>query len=234
MLGPKFPWNYCPRSSNGFRVFRNYEIFEKTRAIHFHARTAKPEIQQIFSQQRDGRPKMKPGQAQESGCRSSVRLTAISDEGHCNAVTVSISIDGLCHPDPISLLPAALANQPGATPTGASRTDSRRLILGWRKRWNGDRQFSSSLRCPHFFCLASCCTRMRKVEPAYPRVQERHFPGVPRFRSSNCPRIASLTRSRTKYVVPTYLALPWGIVTGPDGTIWLTESYTNKIGRLSW
>src|SRR5438477_348283 len=34
----------------------------------------------------------------------------------------------------------------------------------------------------------------------------------------------------TEYPIPTANSQPWGITAGPDGNIWFTEQYGNKIG----
>ena len=37
----------------------------------------------------------------------------------------------------------------------------------------------------------------------------------------------------TEFPVPTPDAQPYGIVEGPDGTIWFTEAGANRIGRIN-
>jgi virginiamycin B lyase len=36
----------------------------------------------------------------------------------------------------------------------------------------------------------------------------------------------------TEYRIPTDDSHPLGITAGPDSTVWFTEEYTNKIGRI--
>src|SRR5258708_26739215 len=37
----------------------------------------------------------------------------------------------------------------------------------------------------------------------------------------------------TEFPVPTVDGGPWSITTGPDGALWFTESFANKIGRIT-
>jgi streptogramin lyase len=37
----------------------------------------------------------------------------------------------------------------------------------------------------------------------------------------------------TEYPIPTASGGPWGIVAGPDGNLWFTENYGNRIGRIT-
>ena len=36
-----------------------------------------------------------------------------------------------------------------------------------------------------------------------------------------------------EYAIPTALAIPVGIAQGPDGALWFTEAFGNKIGRMT-
>ena len=37
----------------------------------------------------------------------------------------------------------------------------------------------------------------------------------------------------TEFAIPTAGSQPWGITAGPDGNVWFTESFGNKIGRIT-
>lgn len=37
----------------------------------------------------------------------------------------------------------------------------------------------------------------------------------------------------TEYSIPTPISEPVGIANGPDGNLWFTESYGNKIGKIT-
>ena len=37
----------------------------------------------------------------------------------------------------------------------------------------------------------------------------------------------------SEYLIPTALAFPQAITTGPDGALWFTEAHANKIGRIT-
>ena len=40
-------------------------------------------------------------------------------------------------------------------------------------------------------------------------------------------------RDRGQYLIPTHQSQPVGIAPGPDRNLWFTESYGNKIGRIT-
>jgi virginiamycin B lyase len=37
----------------------------------------------------------------------------------------------------------------------------------------------------------------------------------------------------TEYTVPTAASVPQGIAAGPDGALWFTERFANKVGRIT-
>jgi hypothetical protein len=43
----------------------------------------------------------------------------------------------------------------------------------------------------------------------------------------------AVAQSFTEYPIPTASSSPYGIVAGPDGNLWFTESGTNKIGKVT-
>ena len=53
-------------------------------------------------------------------------------------------------------------------------------------------------------------------------------------RSGGADKIGRITTvgAITEYPIPTSKSIPNGIAAGPDGALWFTESYVNKIGRL--
>jgi len=55
------------------------------------------------------------------------------------------------------------------------------------------------------------------------------------FAESNKNKVGRITMAGrvTLYRVPTFMGGPYGITTGPDGRVWFTEIYGNKIGALT-
>ena len=45
--------------------------------------------------------------------------------------------------------------------------------------------------------------------------------------------ISPTTHAIAEFAIPTPVSGPAGITAGPDGNLWFTESYTNKIGTIS-
>jgi virginiamycin B lyase len=72
-----------------------------------------------------------------------------------------------------------------------------------------------------------------KLMPQHRRIRC-HFPPAPRLASSA--RLAAENRqvpAISELSIPTNQASPIGITSGPDGALWCTENYGNKIGRLA-
>jgi len=43
----------------------------------------------------------------------------------------------------------------------------------------------------------------------------------------------SITYGITEYAIPTTQSVPGGITAGPDGAVWFSEEFANKIGRIT-
>jgi streptogramin lyase len=50
---------------------------------------------------------------------------------------------------------------------------------------------------------------------------------------ASLPIVAMVTGAITEFPVPTANSLPSWITAGPDGNLWFTESYGDKIGRVT-